>query len=365
MFSVIASSASGILSAAAFAAAILLVDSFDILLPRGDSVGVCGALVVSGMLVIGLPIGAGVALLSTLTVALVRAKRTGAQDSVTRLGSTLSTRAIALLVSGLVLSVPHSGQVVRAALGTTSFVATELLVAQVAMAVSSGRPLGRLVRGNLSRQMPLMAAQVSVSVLTMITVNDMREWSLIPVVALLMLMRQSYAMLLDVRETYRTTVEVLVEAAEGSDVRRVGHSERTAAIARDIAARIGLSAAQVERISYAALLHDVDSISEHSVDTSLGHSAQVFANADYFKDLLPILALCDGSSLAAMHEDADLLAAMTVALASDIDCMYNRGAAASHTGRALTRVEGVVPQSTKAAVAGAALQLGYAIPAVR
>ena len=48
----------------------------------------------------------------------------------------------------------------------------------------------------------------------------MGPWSLIPVVALLLLMRQSYALFLDIRETYRTTVEVLVEAAESQDDRR-------------------------------------------------------------------------------------------------------------------------------------------------
>ena len=40
-------------------------------------------------------------------------------------------------------------------------------------------------------------------------------------VALLLLMRQSYALFLDIRETYRTTVEVLVEAAESQDERQV------------------------------------------------------------------------------------------------------------------------------------------------
>ena len=49
----------------------------------------------------------------------------------------------------------------------------------------------------------------------------MGSWSLIPVVALLLLMRQSYALFLDIRETYRTTVEVLVEAAESQDRRGV------------------------------------------------------------------------------------------------------------------------------------------------
>ncbi len=96
----------------------------------------------------------------------------------------------------------------------------------------------------------------------------MGAYSLIPVVALLFLIRQSYAMLQDIRELYRTTVEVLVEAAEAQDVRRVGHAERTASIARTIGTHMGLASGQIERISYAALLHDVDAIGspeEHGI----------------------------------------------------------------------------------------------------
>ena len=81
-------------------------------------------------------------------------------------------------------------------------------------------------------------------------------------VALLLLMRQSYVLFLDIRETYRTTVEVLVEAAESQDSRRAGHSDRTAVLARSIAMGCGLSASEVELIGYAALLHDIGELAE-------------------------------------------------------------------------------------------------------
>jgi hypothetical protein len=205
----------------------------------------------------------------------------------------------------------------------------------------------------------------------MITYGYMGAWSLIPVVALLLLMRQSYALLLDIRETYRTTVEVLVEAAEGQDVRRLGHADRTAAIARAIGMHLGMSAPQVERVSYAALLHDVDAISDgdsqrDEQDGALapGKTAAVFEGVEFFSVLLPILRLCDGEAPNAPTGD-DLTAALVVALASDVDAADHDEVALAHQTNAVDRVSPHANAAIKAKVVGAALALGYRTPAVR
>ena len=121
-------------------------------------------------------------------------------------------------------------------------------------------------------------------------------------VALLLLMRQSYALFLDIRETYRATVEVLVEAAESQDVRRFGHADRTAATARAIAMHIGVAAPAVERISYAALLHDLGELaatpdSEGFVPVRDIHSAEIVEGVEFFRTVEPVLRICDGNAL--------------------------------------------------------------------
>jgi len=234
------------------------------------------------------------------------------------------------------------------------------------MAHESGRPLHRLLAGNYRRQGPLIAAQVSASVLAAITYPDMQAWSLVLVVALLLLMRQSLALLLEIRETYRATVEVLVEAAEGQDQRRRGHGERTAQIAREIATRMGLSPTDVERVSYASLLHDVDALAEQTSVSpeTMGQSAQIFQGTAFFDDVLPVLRLCDGAATPEDISEDHLTTAMLVALASDVDVAMNDSAAAAHGGSSVARVSTAVPPSVKARVVAAALELGYQIPAV-
>jgi len=231
------------------------------------------------------------------------------------------------------------------------------------------RPLARLLRGNFRTQAPALAAQWSASVLLLITYGEMRSWSLIPVVALLLLMRQSYALFLDIRETYRTTVEVLVEAAESQDDRRFGHAHRTAATARAIAMHIGLPAPAVERISYAALLHDLGELSdaigaEGILPVREIRSAEVVAGVEFFRSVEPILQICDGDA-SRVDVTADLaLAAMIVALASDIDCELSWQARAAHRDSTMGHVAPWVSSGLKARAVGAAIELGYPIPAV-
>jgi len=359
-----------------FFLAILLLDSFDISLPRGDSIGVSGALSAAAVILIG-PMWAAVICMGSVLI--THLARHGTEVHRRLIGAVIA-RSAALFAGALTALVLSLNPVLYrslldAALVPAAFLMTELVAAQFVAAVGTGRPFGRLLRGNLRVQAPLLIAQWSASVLLLITFEGMGAWSLIPVVALLFLMRQSYAMLLDIRELYRTTVEVLVEAAEGQDSRRLGHAERTAAVARAIAMRVGLAANQVERISYAALLHDVDAIGSplelgildkgHETSFAGGASSAVFEGVHFFDDVLPIIRVCDGDSNSEIPpSESDLLAGLIVALASDADAAEHADVAASHAGSSIDRVAPRASATMKSTVVGAALALGYRIPAV-
>lgn len=347
--------------------AALLLDLFDISLPRGDSVGVAGALAGAAVVVVG-PVRAGLVVLLSATAAHVIRRGSGVP---TRLLVILMSRGCALLLASLTfLTIPDAvWQPLAFSLVPAVFLTTEMASAQAAVAAMKRRPLARLIRGNFRAQSPALAAQWSASVLLLLTYGGMRSWSLIPVVALLLLMRQSYALFLDIRETYRTTVEVLVEAAESQDDRRFGHAERTAAIARAIAMHIGLSAQVVERISYAALLHDLGELSD--ADQSEGiipvreiRSAEIVEGVEFFRSVEPILRVCDGNAESVALTGELAQAAMIVALASDIDCEASYMVRAAHRDSAISHVAPWVPSGLKARAVGAAIELGYRIPAV-
>ena len=349
-----------------FALAIGLMDRFDISLPRGDSIGVSGALVAAGAMVAGL---FPVSVLSMAALGFAHVGRGGRVSSHFRGAFVARAAALASLWLLGPFWIGEAGRELPVhwlVAVPTVYLLAEVFAAQAYMAHESGRPFRRLLVGNYRRQGPLVAAQVSASVLATITYPDMKAWSLVLVVALLLLMRQSLALLLEIRETYRTTVEVLVEVAERQDQRRQGHGERTAHIAREIAMRMGLSATDVERVSYASLLHDIDALAEQPkvADPALGQSAQIFQGTDFFDDVLPVLRLCDGAGSDADLSEGHLTTAMLVALASDVDTATNESAAAAHSGSSVARVSSAVPSAVKAKVVAAALELGYQIPAV-
>ena len=355
-------------AAAWFAVAIALLDSFEIALPRGDSIGVSGALVAASLMLFGPP-PAAVAALSGLAVAQLLSSHRAelklfAEAAVVRVGALGAAWAVAAFGAPGFAAVPS---LVGAVIVASIYLIAELALSQAFAAHESGRSFPRLLRGNIGRQALTLAAQVSASALVVITYSDMGVWSLVPVVALLLLMRQSYAMLLDMRETYRATVEILVEAAEGQDSRLRGHADRTAQIAREICMRLGLSAGDVERASYSALLHDVYTIAG-SYDVhernDHGRSSSVLEGVEFFSGVIPVVRACDGTSEGEQPDEQTLLLAMVVALASDIDVVRNPQAAQAHACGSVDKVSEHLSGSAKARVVAAALELGYKIPAV-
>jgi len=357
----------GGLSAVYFLVAALILDAFDLSMPRGDSVGGAGVLWSTALIILGPTTTIVLALTSAV---LAHALRRGS-TSFRRLTTVVVSRIVALSVATLAFHFVSGRPASWAAFTIVPavFLLTELAASQVVSAVWTGRSLLRLIRGNLYSRAPLIVAQWSTAVLLLLTYAGMSDWALVPVVALLLLMRQSFALFLEIRETYRTTVEVLVEAAESQDGRRVGHSDRTATVARAIAVNCNLTADQVDRISYAALLHDLGELAAEQtttgtpLDAPVSRSSAIVHDVEFFHRVEPILKILDGVSDGARDLD-DALSALIVALASDIDAEYHDEVAAAHAESAVARVAPFVTPAMKARAVGAALRLGYRIPAV-
>lgn len=74
--------------------------------------------------------------------------------------------------------------------------------------------------------------------------------------------RQFYKTTVQLRQTNRELLELMVKAMEARDPYTSGHSRRVSDAAAIIAKGIGLSAAEVERVRIAGLLHDIGKIDE-------------------------------------------------------------------------------------------------------
>jgi putative nucleotidyltransferase with HDIG domain len=121
----------------------------------------------------------------------------------------------------------------------------------------------------------------------------------------LLVARQTHRRYLSLRETYAETVRSLVAALEAKDPYTKGHSVRVARIAVAVARRMGFEDAEVERIEYAALLHDLGKIgisrsvlskpgalTDDEIDRIREHpdiAARILESVPFLEDVRPVV----------------------------------------------------------------------------
>jgi len=140
---------------------------------------------------------------------------------------------------------------------------TNNLIVTAAIALSSGRSIGEVLRGNHNRAnvgldfiaVPLIfvfawvyAAFGAIAAATL--------W--VPILGL----RQVHRTNLELEQTNEELLELMVKSIEARDPYTSGHSRRVQQFSLTIARAIGLSERQIEEVGHAALLHDVGKIYE-------------------------------------------------------------------------------------------------------
>ena len=158
-------------------------------------------------------------------------------------------------------------QVVRGqGLPSTAVVGVILLVNSVcvsgAISRSSGKKFGTLWLTHIRLSLPTLVVSIVVAFyLAWLSVNlgiVGTAGMAIPIIAV----RQLYRTTVELATVTQELLELMVAAIEARDAYTSGHSRRVAKASEIIAKAIGLSPAEVERVSVAALLHDVGKIDE-------------------------------------------------------------------------------------------------------
>ncbi|HET6352133.1 MAG TPA: HD domain-containing protein [Coriobacteriia bacterium] len=349
-------------SAIWFGLAILLLDVFESSLEEAHGTHASVALIAATAVLAGWQAAVAWGLAGVILAVVAQRSYRGSFTAL------LVVRLSVVTVAGIVvvLAGPAIGAVPLILMAAGAAVLTETVGMAVRQAISDGLPAVYVLASAVQQRALLLAAQVCLAALTVVLYGSMHAWALLPVLALFVLTSQSYSMLLDIRRTYRTTLMVLVEAAEAAKPDKAGHSERVAAIAHSISARCGLRGRDIERVGFAALLHDIGEIADEWPDNQAGtrSAASVVEHVGFLSDVLPVLAIIDGipDPSGEQPSERDLLAAYVVALASDID-----GTVRDDLDEGVTEAAALaplVPARVKARVVAAALRNGYPVPAI-
>jgi hypothetical protein len=86
---------------------------------------------------------------------------------------------------------------------------------------------------------------------------DLGAATVVLFVAPIVVARETFATYTRARESYEATLDMLVRTLESKDRYTAGHAERVARYSRYIGEELGFSLARLERLRYAALMHDI------------------------------------------------------------------------------------------------------------
>jgi len=239
-----------------YTAALVLLAFMDVRLPHGDTVDVDTAVVIAGAYIFG-PIAAlGMVFASRLIAHLIQYRLRPNWEVL----PSVSKRCVGIAASAAVLTPISTLALGRAevyaevSIAGLAYVSASLVYSQIGLALERQDSVLRMTAGNLALQGPVLAAEVCVAILTVLIHDEMGIWGLALVLFLAVMTRQSFALLLDVRQGYQATVEALVGAMEAQGIHETGMGSRAAMVARAAGAEYGWFGRSLENLGYAALL---------------------------------------------------------------------------------------------------------------
>lgn len=204
------------------------------------------------------------------------------------------------------------------------FVGLDLAIEQLVSSSRLSNPANTLLLGVVRLRGWMIAAEMSAAALAVLVYPSMNAWSAVMATGMLLLMRQSFALLLEMRASYDATIEVVARSIGESDARRRGQAKRVANMVSEAARRIGIGSTQLEAIRYAALFHDIGRIGADEAERSERTSSELLADVKLLAGALPILQMLDGTEPSTSPDEHVVIGAYLIARFNDIDSRRRR-----------------------------------------
>lgn len=133
----------------------------------------------------------------------------------------------------------------------------EILLSEINNVLNNATPLWVSFLTSIQLLGQVYLALISIGILTAMMYPSMGFYSLLIFTALLVVVRYSFRLFLDIKDTYRHSIAALCRIIEVEDPNQHSHSERVADLATEIAMEMRLTGRRLEAVNYAALLHDI------------------------------------------------------------------------------------------------------------
>lgn len=264
-------------------------------LPRGDVFCMQGGVVVAA---VGLssPFTAALAVLSTSLVIGSHARQDeGLRPVVVTAMQALMT-ALVSAGYGVALASTDATTMARIAiLGMSgiAFMLGDLILYGLAYS-GKGAGIGLRAGESLIKVLgPGYAAQVSVGLALVLVYPRIEAVAFVVLVPLMAIMQHTTGMLLSVRAAYMRTIGSLARVAEMQAGGVPGHADRVAQLAAQVGRRMRLDSNQMERLSLAAVLHEIGRVRDEGADSwgrLASSGAEVLARISFLAGIAPVLA---------------------------------------------------------------------------
>ncbi|HEY5474269.1 MAG TPA: HD-GYP domain-containing protein, partial [Candidatus Limnocylindrales bacterium] len=218
-----------------------------------------------------------------------------------------------LMISGPTRADGVVAALLAAAVAVTAGVAINTLLVVLGASVLYGQSIAKTLSEGVAATVPSQLTLGVVGVLMAQVAAAIGAPGLALFVVPLLVARQTYERTVQLRGAYADTIASLVAALEAKDVYTKGHSVRVARYACATARHLGMPDAKVDRLEWAALLHDIGKVgvsrrvlskngklSESEYDEIKRHpaiGARILEDVPYLADLVP--------SIEAHHERLD------------------------------------------------------------
>ncbi|MRS13174.1 MAG: HD domain-containing protein [Actinobacteria bacterium] len=290
-------------AAAALAAAFFATRLLTIRLPQGDEVYVTLAVGLVGLAVANIMVVLSASAVAAGAESIARrAQSTRDQAAYRAADAVRSTGVLGLMAPWQLVLKPSelgglSGEsvILLTLLAGAVYATVDLVTMAVQQRAAGGLPVAQ---GVTTLQRPLVTMYLVHLPMAAVAVRLQTEsatWALPVALLLTLILQNSFNLYLRIRRGYADTISALAHAAELDRPHDTGHSRRVADLAVAVGRGIGLSTHELERIGYAALLHDIGRMGDMVDDQSEAHAlrgADIVSSIPFLTDVAPLIAPC-------------------------------------------------------------------------
>lgn len=306
-----AAGSAGIAALIVLLVAVVVSEALTVLVPGSGQLSLGVPLFVAIAVYAG-PAAAAVAGIASATLLAFSKPRLSVEKLVYNLGNVVLTTTIPALVYVALAPVFAQGRAFRASdilalsLAATLGTFVNLGLASLALNALYGDSIRSIWRNTFSWVLPSQLALGFVGVAIAQILRTLQVPGFALFVVPLLVARQTYQQSVLLKQAYSDMITSMVAALEAKDIYTKGHSLRVAEYAVMIAASLEVPPAAVQRIEYAALLHDLGkvgvssrvlgkqaSLSAEEYDEIKRHpeiGAHIISDVPYLADLVPFIA---------------------------------------------------------------------------